>query len=229
MSRRELGTGEPDAIVFSSNTHDFLVRLVAAAPGDAAAAARADERRRIPQRAAPVRALGGRRLDRRSSASPPSRSTASPSASCAAREAGEHDFIFVSQVLFGSGRIVRPGRGACRARPAGRPVGRDRRLSRVHGARPAVRRGGAAEVRLLPRRRLQICDGGRGLRLHACARRLRPAAADHRLVRRVRGSEPCRREASAMPRTRAASLARRSIHRRSTASTRCGGCWRRTA
>ena len=29
---RELGTGDPSAIVFSSNTHDFLVRLVTAAP-----------------------------------------------------------------------------------------------------------------------------------------------------------------------------------------------------
>ena len=28
----ELGTGAPDAVVFSSNTHDFLVRLVTAAP-----------------------------------------------------------------------------------------------------------------------------------------------------------------------------------------------------
>ena len=28
----ELGTGTPDTIVFSSNTHDFLVRLVTAAP-----------------------------------------------------------------------------------------------------------------------------------------------------------------------------------------------------
>ena len=29
---RELGSGEPDAIAFSSNTHDFLIRLVSAAP-----------------------------------------------------------------------------------------------------------------------------------------------------------------------------------------------------
>ena len=29
---RELGSGDPSAIVFSSNTHDFLVRLVTAAP-----------------------------------------------------------------------------------------------------------------------------------------------------------------------------------------------------
>ena len=28
----EIGSGTPDAIVFSSNTHDFLVRLVTAAP-----------------------------------------------------------------------------------------------------------------------------------------------------------------------------------------------------
>ncbi|HLO21503.1 MAG TPA: class V aminotransferase, partial [Sphingomicrobium sp.] len=29
---RELGSGEPDSIVFSPNTHDFIVRLVTAAP-----------------------------------------------------------------------------------------------------------------------------------------------------------------------------------------------------
>ncbi|HZB70164.1 MAG TPA: class V aminotransferase, partial [Sphingomicrobium sp.] len=29
----ELGTGAPDAVVFASNTHELLVRLVAAAPG----------------------------------------------------------------------------------------------------------------------------------------------------------------------------------------------------
>ena len=29
---RELGSGDPDSVVFSSNTHDFLVRLVTAAP-----------------------------------------------------------------------------------------------------------------------------------------------------------------------------------------------------
>ena len=32
MSRAELGTDMADAIVFASNTHDFLVRLVTAAP-----------------------------------------------------------------------------------------------------------------------------------------------------------------------------------------------------
>ena len=120
----------------------------------------------------------------------------------------------------------RRGRGACRARPARRTVGRDRRLSRLHGARPALRRSRGADS-FLPRRRLQICDGGRRLRLHACAPGLRPAAPGHRLVRRVRGSEPAARAASAMPRMRGASSARPSTRRRSTASPRSSGCWRR--
>ena len=60
MSRAELGTGPPTRIVFASNTHDFLVRLFAAAPRRRRAAPRPDQRRRIPQRPAPVRALGGR-------------------------------------------------------------------------------------------------------------------------------------------------------------------------
>ena len=36
----------------------------------------------------------------------------------AAARSGDHDFIFVSQVLFGSGRMFERGRRACRARPA---------------------------------------------------------------------------------------------------------------
>ena len=32
MSPTSLGTGMPDAIVFAANTHDFLIRLVAAVP-----------------------------------------------------------------------------------------------------------------------------------------------------------------------------------------------------
>ena len=101
----ELGTGEPDAIVFSSNTHDFLVRLVAAAPrrgngplkvlttdGEFHSARRQFARweeegsitvERVP--AEPFDSYADRFLDRAS--------------------AGEHDLIFVSQVLFGSGRI----------------------------------------------------------------------------------------------------------------------------
>ena len=104
---RQLGTGQPDAVVFSSNTHDFLVRLVTAAPCTAGAlrvlttdgefhSARRQlarwleegwiELERVP--AEPFDSLSPRFLDRARS--------------------GAHDLILVSQVLFGSGRIFEP-------------------------------------------------------------------------------------------------------------------------
>ena len=58
----------------------------------------------------------------------------------AAAEHGGHDLILVSQVLFGSGRIFDV---VAELAELGRPEGPwvvDRRLSRFHGARPAVRR-----------------------------------------------------------------------------------------
>ena len=100
----ELGTGTPDTIVFSSNTHDFLVRLVTAAPrkggqlkvlttdGEFHSARRqfarwAEEGWIALERVAaePFDSLSDRFVERARS--------------------GEHDFIMVSQVLFGSGRI----------------------------------------------------------------------------------------------------------------------------
>jgi selenocysteine lyase/cysteine desulfurase len=102
---RELGTGDPSAIVFSSNTHDFLVRLVAAAPrrgdgplrvlttdGEFHSARRQFARweeegsvavERVP--AEPFDSFSSRFIERAS--------------------AGGHDLIFVSQVMFGSGRL----------------------------------------------------------------------------------------------------------------------------
>jgi selenocysteine lyase/cysteine desulfurase len=102
----ELGTGMPGAIVFSSNTHDFLIRLVTAAPhreagplkvlttdGEFHSARRQFARwaeagwitlDTIP--AEPFESLSARFLD--------------------AASAHKHDLILVSQVLFGSGRIV---------------------------------------------------------------------------------------------------------------------------
>ena len=56
----ELGTAMPDAVVFAPNTHELLVRLFAAASLQLADP-RADQRRRVSQRPAPVRALGGSR------------------------------------------------------------------------------------------------------------------------------------------------------------------------
>jgi selenocysteine lyase/cysteine desulfurase len=99
----ELGTGRPESIVFAPNTHELLVRLFAAASekwpirvltsnGEFHSARRQFARweesgaavvERVP--AEPFDTFSGRFLDHAKS--------------------GDHDFIFVSQVLFGSGRI----------------------------------------------------------------------------------------------------------------------------
>src|SRR4029078_13375069 len=102
---RELCTDDPTAIVFSSNTHDFLIRLVTAASrqsgqlrglttdGEFHSArrqfARWEEERWISLdkvAAEPFDSFSERFLD--------------------AARSGNHDLILVSQVLFGSGRIL---------------------------------------------------------------------------------------------------------------------------
>jgi selenocysteine lyase/cysteine desulfurase len=104
---RELGTGSPDSIVFSSNTHDFLIRLVTAAP-------RKDGRLRV------LTSDGEFHSARRQLARweeegwiEVEQVAAEPFDSfsdrfLAAARNGGHDLIFVSQVLFGSGRIFEP-------------------------------------------------------------------------------------------------------------------------
>jgi len=101
---RELGTGQSDAIVFASNTHDFLVRLVTAAPRQSARLrvlttdgefhsarrqlARWEEEGWIAVERVgtePFESFSKRFLERARSV--------------------EHDVIIVSQVLFGSGRM----------------------------------------------------------------------------------------------------------------------------
>lgn len=103
----ELGTGAPESIVFSSNTHDFLVRLFSAArwrdaqlrvltsDGEFHSARRQFARweeagqirvERVP--AEPFNDFSERFLAR--------------------AQSGEHDLIMVSQVLFGSGRSFGP-------------------------------------------------------------------------------------------------------------------------
>ena len=103
----ELGSGDASAVVFSPNTHDFLIRLVTAAPrrgealrvlttdGEFHSARRQFARwaeagwislERIP--AEPFDTLSERFMSRAAS--------------------GEHDFIMISQVLFGSGRVFEP-------------------------------------------------------------------------------------------------------------------------
>ena len=100
---RELGTGQPEAIVFAPNTHDLLLRLMAAvsetwpirvltSDGEFHSARRQFARweesgaatfERIP--VAPFDSFSDRFLE--------------------AARSGAHDLIFVSQVMFGSGQI----------------------------------------------------------------------------------------------------------------------------
>ena len=101
----ELGSGSADSIVFSSNTHDFLVRLISACP------------RRNPKELRVLTTDGEFHSARRQfarwaeegwlildkvEAEPFDTLTAR---FLAAAEHGGHDLILVSQVLFGSGRI----------------------------------------------------------------------------------------------------------------------------
>jgi selenocysteine lyase/cysteine desulfurase len=101
---RELGTGDPGAVVFSSNTHDFLVRLVTAAPRSA---------RRLRVLTSDAEFHSARRqlarweeegwLEVERVASEPFDGFSERFLERA--RSGEHDFILVSEVLFGSGRI----------------------------------------------------------------------------------------------------------------------------
>src|SRR5947209_1287327 len=114
----ELGTGEPDAIVFAPNTHELLVRLFAVGPWDwpirvltsdgefhsaRRQFARWEEEGAAVVERVPVEPFDGfskRFLD--------------------AAQSRAHDLIFVSQVLFGSGRIFdRVEELAALGRPAG--------------------------------------------------------------------------------------------------------------
>jgi len=101
---RELGSGIADAIVFSSNTHDFIVRLVTAAP-------RRDAKLRI------LTTDGEFHSARRQFVRweeegwiGVERVAAEPFDTFSRRflsraQSGEHDLMFVSQVLFGSGGV----------------------------------------------------------------------------------------------------------------------------
>ena len=114
----ELGTGMPDAVVFAPNTHDLLVRLFAAISGEW-----------------PIRVLTSdgefhsarRQLARweEAGAAVVERVPTEPFDSfserfLAAAQSGAHQFIFVSQVMFGSGRLFdRVEELAALARPDG--------------------------------------------------------------------------------------------------------------
>jgi selenocysteine lyase/cysteine desulfurase len=116
---RELGSGQPEAVVFASNTHDFLIRLLSACPrrGGKVQVLTSDGEFHSARRqfarwaedgwlgietvaAEPFDDFSDRFLDRARS--------------------GGHDLIFVSQVMFGSGRVFdRVDQLAALARPDG--------------------------------------------------------------------------------------------------------------
>jgi selenocysteine lyase/cysteine desulfurase len=98
----ELGTGQPDSIVFAPNTHELLVRLFAAHPA----------RRPMRVLTSDGEFHSARRQFARweeAGAAAMERIPVEPFDSFSERlleaaNSGNHDFIFVSQVLFGSGR-----------------------------------------------------------------------------------------------------------------------------
>jgi selenocysteine lyase/cysteine desulfurase len=101
---RELGTDQPDAVVFSSNTHDFLIRLVTAAPrkdGQLRILTTDGEFHSARRQFARWAEEGWITLDR-IDAEP---FDTFPGRLLREAQTGDHDLILVSQVLFGSGRI----------------------------------------------------------------------------------------------------------------------------
>ena len=152
----ELGTGMPDAIVFASNTHDFLIRLASAAPragGECLRVLTSDgefhSARRQFARWAEDGWLAARQGRRRAFRQ------ISPSASSAAARTGD------SRPDPGQPRAVRTAAALSTGvdelaalAPARRTVGRDRRLSRLHGASTRRSARCRSQVGLLPRRRL---------------------------------------------------------------------------
>jgi selenocysteine lyase/cysteine desulfurase len=100
---RELGTGWPEAVAFSPNTHEFLVRLVTAAPresGRLRVLTTDGEFHSARRQFARWEEEGWIEVER--IATEPFETFSDRFLTAAQR--GEHDFIFVSQVQFGSGR-----------------------------------------------------------------------------------------------------------------------------
>ncbi len=108
----ELGTDDPSAIVFATNTHDFIIRLAAACPRANPAALRVltsdgefhSARRQFARWAED----GWLQLD-----------TVPAAQVLEVARRGEHDLIMVSQVQFGTGQIVAVEELASLGRPDG--------------------------------------------------------------------------------------------------------------
>jgi selenocysteine lyase/cysteine desulfurase len=102
---REVGTGQADAIVFAPNTHELLVRLWAAAPRGSGGPLRVltsnGEFHSARRQLARWEEAGWVKTDR----VPVEPFDTFTERFLAAANSGDHDLIFVSQVLFGSGRM----------------------------------------------------------------------------------------------------------------------------
>ena len=108
----ELGSGDPSAIVFAANTHDFIIRLAAACP-------RAD-----PSKLRVLTSDGEFHSARRQFARWAEDGwlewdTVPADGVLAAAQAGKYDLIMVSQVQFGTGQIVAVDDLAALGRPEG--------------------------------------------------------------------------------------------------------------
>jgi selenocysteine lyase/cysteine desulfurase len=101
----ELGTGEPDSIVFAPNTHELLVRLMAAAPkhGDAPLRVLTSDGEFHSARRQFARWSESGDILLEQVATEPFEDFSERFLQSAG--SGAHDLIFVSHVLFGSGRI----------------------------------------------------------------------------------------------------------------------------
>ena len=116
----EIGSEDPSAIVFASNTHDFLIRLITAAPARGSGPLRiltSDGEFHSARRQFARWAEAGWIEIERIAAEP---FDSFSDRFLAAARSRNHDLIFVSQVMFGSGRIFnRVGDLAALARAEG--------------------------------------------------------------------------------------------------------------
>jgi selenocysteine lyase/cysteine desulfurase len=115
---RELGTGAPEAIVFAPNTHQLLVSLVSALPPDRTVRILATDGEFHSARRQFARwEEAGTAIVERVPVEP---FDSFPERFLQRAQNGGHDLIFVSQVMFGSGRIFdRIDDLAALARPSG--------------------------------------------------------------------------------------------------------------
>ena len=115
---RELGIGQPDAVVFAPNTHELLVRLFAAVSSSwpIRVLTSDGEFHSARRQLARWEEAGTAKVER----IPTEPFDSFSDRFLAAARSGEHDFIFVSRVLFGSGRLFdRVAEVAALAKPEG--------------------------------------------------------------------------------------------------------------